>query len=304
MGLIAICVIAAFVWAFNYARGINLFVPGNYYYSVYKKSNGLKKGNLVLLNGLKVGIVSDISFHPNKSGDVLVELYVESVLPFSKNSVALIKSTTIIGNKSIEILMRDGQELLPRDTIKGELDREITDVIQSNIDPLMIKVEKTLASMDKALENISEFFVKNELAIKTVFNNTNSSLSNVDKISLDIKDILSEKKEKISNIIDHLDSISVNATAISDTILKSKFYDTINKLNNILADIDNGKGSIGKLIKYDDLYLNFNTTVTELHSVLEDLKLNPSRYVHFSVFGGDKTEYKKPEKDKVEKPEE
>jgi phospholipid/cholesterol/gamma-HCH transport system substrate-binding protein len=60
---------------------------------------------------------------------------------------------------------------------------------------------------------------------------------------------------------------------------------SINQLNTIVTEIKNGKGTVGKLATDDQLYKNLTSTTNSLNILLQDLRLNPKRYVQVSVFG-------------------
>lgn len=74
---------------------------------------------------------------------------------------------------------------------------------------------------------------------------------------------------------------------------------TIQSLDNLLKNVEAGKGSVGQLLQNDTLYLNIEAASRELQLLLEDLRLHPSRYVHISVFG---KKDKAPKEPKAEKP--
>ena len=55
--------------------------------------------------------------------------------------------------------------------------------------------------------------------------------------------------------------------------------------NDILFQINSGKGTVGKLVKNDSIFNNLNKASEDLDKLLKDLRINPERYVHISVFG-------------------
>lgn len=84
--------------------------------------------------------------------------------------------------------------------------------------------------------------------------------------------------DKYGNLAESIDTKKLNATI-------ANLDATVGKLNEVVAGINNGQGSLGKLMKDEELYNNLNSASTNLNSLIEDVKANPKRYVNFSVFG-------------------
>ncbi|HRN99599.1 MAG TPA: MCE family protein, partial [Flavobacterium sp.] len=71
------------------------------------------------------------------------------------------------------------------------------------------------------------------------------------------------------------------------------------KMDAIMHDIQAGKGTMGKLMKDETLYNNFSKTSKELELLLQDLRLNPTRYVNVSLFGKKNKPYVAPKVDSL-----
>ena len=69
----------------------------------------------------------------------------------------------------------------------------------------------------------------------------------------------------------------------------------LSKFNAVADKIERGEGSVGKLLNDEELYNNLAGASAQLEALLEDMKLNPKRYVHFSLFGKKNKEYQAPE---------
>ena len=74
---------------------------------------------------------------------------------------------------------------------------------------------------------------------------------------------------------------------------------TLSKVNGILVDVQSGKGSFGKLMNDDALYTNLNKTSKEIELLLQDVRLNPTRYVNVSLFGKKNKPYVAPKVDSL-----
>ena len=108
--------------------------------------------------------------------------------------------------------------------------------------------------------------------------------------------------ERISKVVQNLESITnnlessngeiktilTNFASLSDSLVKADIVETLRNVSEITSKINNGDGSIGLLLKDDEIYTNFEKSTRELAALLEDIKKNPSRYVNFSLIGGGK----------------
>jgi phospholipid/cholesterol/gamma-HCH transport system substrate-binding protein len=103
---------------------------------------------------------------------------------------------------------------------------------------------------------------------------------------------MSNNSERLDRTFSNLDKTSENFATLSDSLAKleigtivSNLEDTMTKFNAVISAIESGEGSVGKLLKDDKLYDNLSGASLQLEQLLEDMKLNPKRYVHFSLFG-------------------
>ena len=126
------------------------------------------------------------------------------------------------------------------------------------------------------------------------------TIDNLNSASLDLKELIASESGKIKLVIDNLSKVSKDFSQISDSLKDIKFNETINRVNasldnanTILGKINSGEGTMGKLVNNDSLYLYLESASKDLDLLLIDLKENPKRYIHFSVFGKkDKSEKK------------
>ncbi len=288
LGIIFVISVVLLFWGINYLKGKNIFDSSKEFYVIYEKVGGLRKSNAVFINGFKIGVVSDIYFHPNHSGDIVVKFTVQSDFPFSKNSKIMLENRNIMGDKSLVIKIEPGENLaLTGDTLRGEIESSMTDVLQNEMIPLKDKISHLVATIDLTMNDIKEIMnQKNKTNIGIILEKMTKTFGQLNKITAGFNTFFDGNKNKLSHIINNLDSISTNLTGITDSLNHSNLKQTIKDLNIILAEISSGKGSLGKMVKDPKVYNNLNKTLKEMYALIKDLKLNPSRYVNFSLFGG------------------
>ena len=169
--------------------------------------------------------------------------------------------------------------------------------------PLKDKIENMVVSADSVLTAVNKTLnPKTRLAITQSLDEVNKTLVEIRGLSRNANSLLSDNREQLDRTITNLDTTTKNFAAISDTLAQVEIAGTvkelesaISKFNVVLDDIASGKGSLGKLMTDDKLYENLERTTRQAEMLMQDIKLNPKRYVHFSVFGKRPGEYEKPE---------
>ena len=307
-----IVALVLFYWGFNYLKGKSLFSSDRTYYAVYNKVNGLVESDPVVVNGLKVGKVKKITFLPDGSGRLIVEFVVNNDDIFiSSNSIALLASSGLLEAKAIEIKLGDSDSpAADGDTLKTELETSLTQEVSEQMMPIKQKFEDVMLSIDSVLVIIRSIFnenTRNNLALS--FESIKITLQSLEHTTYNIDTLVSAEKYRLSSIIGNVESISLNIkknndkitniitnfSNISDTIAKANLASTITnadktlkEFSEIVEKINNGEGSLGLLVNNDSLYRNLEATSDQMNQLVEDIKLNPKRYLHFSVFGGGK----------------
>ena len=261
---------------------------------MYDNVEGLQVGTKVTVNGLSVGKVAKIDFLPNSS-QILVSFTIRNDVIFSKNSVAELYEAGLIGGKSIAIhpVYDNFTKFRSGDTLKSSVKPGLTDVVNQQIAPLQQKLEKVLTNADSlfsGVNNVLNSEGKNNLSI--TLKNLSSAVKNTDELVSRFNSISKNQNKNINRIIMNLAMVSENLNKISDSLSGSNLKKTIynfeklsSNFNRVLVEIQNGKGTINKLIYQDSLYQSLKKSSEAVEILFKDLKSNPKRYVHFSLFG-------------------
>lgn len=307
IGLVFIVALALFIWGFTFLKGFNLFKEQRVMYAVYDQVSGLTKANPVSINGLKVGQVSDIYFRPDYSGDIIVEITVETDIPIPRNSVALIYSSDLMGSKAIDLkLGNDSLFAANGDTLTTQVEASLKEAVNQQIQPLKVKAEELILSIDSVVTVIKQIF--NEQARENLTNSlasVQSTFENLENASYNLDQMIASEKVRFGEIMGNLESITTtiseneenidnilaNFSTISDSLAQAQIPQTFANINRVVGDvaeivdkIENGEGTIGMLVNDDELYKDLQESSEQLHLLLEDLRVNPKRYVRFSLF--------------------
>lgn len=293
--------ILLFIFIFNYLKGENLLSSSRKITAIYSNVEGLAISSSVTINGHKVGKVQDIRFTDDKSGMLEVSMLIDSDFNFSKNSIAELYESGLIGGKAISIIpVFDGSaNTVSGDVLKSKIKPGLTELVNQRLTPLQEKIESVMVSADLLLNNVNSIFdEKTKSDIKGSISQLEQTISSFEKTSNSLQNLLETNKNAINNSIGNISDISDDLSIVTDKLSKSDFEQTINELkfslnnfNSLLSGLDSGKGSLGKLFNDEGLYNNLEASLGQLESLLEDMKLNPKRYVHFSLFGKKNKQY-------------
>ncbi len=312
IGLLITGTIALFVWGINYLKGKNFFIEEETYYVVYDRIDGLTSANAVTINGLKVGQVREVYFHPNGSGKIIVSFVLVHQYNIPDSSVALIYSADLMGSKAIMLQLTNSTNYYKSgDTLFSAIEKDIKDQVSAQMLPLKVKAEDLMLSIDSVMNVIQYIF--NDATRKNLsktFENIKLTITNLKSASVSLDSMMYNEKDKLALIFSNVESITsnlkenneqitnilANFSSLSDTLAKSEIVSTINnanlaltRTNDILSMIERGEGSMGMLINNDSLYNNLNKAAYDLNKLMFDIKDNPKRYLHFSIFDFGKT---------------
>ncbi len=307
IGLIVIISLALLYWGFNFLKGEDIFSKERIFIAVYKDVGGLDRGNPVTINGLTVGQVRNMSFSSDGKANVVIELIVKNPLLIPKNSVARIASSDLLGSKTVDIILGNSNEFASSgDTLISEMEISIKEEVSRQLQPLKNKAEGLLVSIDTVISMLNNLFSKsNTDNISRSVAHIAGSFENLESTTSTLDHLMTEEKSRIERILENVESISLNLrnsenkldqiftnfSSFSDTLAKANVAETIKKVNSTMTELSDiskkinaGKGSLGMLINNDSLYIELESASQELNLLLEDIRLNPKKYVKFSVF--------------------
>lgn len=306
----AILVIGAvllFIWGYSFLKGRDLFNSYKTYYVVYNNVEGLSPSAPVTLNGLVVGKINSIAFRDTVQGTLVVELQVKTDFPISKTSAAILYEPGLgISGKQIAIApdLANHTQAENGDYLKSRLEPGMLAVVSDKLAPLQTKIEATVVSADSLLHNINNVIDRQtQENLRIAIAEMRGTMQEFNKAAKVLNGTLAGNKANIDATMSNLNRTSANFAAVSDSINNANLGATMKKLDNSLANVDKvindvqaGKGTLGKLLKDEAMYDNLRDASEELKELMADLKNNPKRYVHFSIFGKKNTPYREEKK--------
>lgn len=317
VGLVVLVALCLLYFGFNFLKGSDVFSTKRQYYAIYDRIDGLSTDNPVLINGFRIGRVNKTAFDGTLQGKIIVgfEIFEEKVI-IPRNTVALISSVDLLGSKAIVLNLGNSVETAAiGDTLTSDVEEDLKTTVDRRIQPLEQKTKQLISSIDSAVTIVQTILDKDAReSLTESFSSIKRALRSLENTAYQFNDMVSTEKEKVSRIFTNVESISenirrnnsqltniiTNVSQLSDSLAEANIAQTIRYANQAIRDItlvidkvNRGEGSLGQLINNDSLYNNLENATLELDLLLEDIRVNPKRYVHFSIFGKkDKTNSK------------
>ena len=307
-GVMLLCIFLAVLGA-NYLKGKNIFDNSLKLYAIYDNVGGLARSNPVMFNGNKVGQVENVEFLKDFSGKLIVQFSVtESFIKIPKDSRAAIFSDGFLGGKAINLELGSSTELVTEsDTLTSSIEASLQDAVNQQIAPLKNKAEDLIGSIDSAITTVKSIFnTQAQEDIGSSITNIRQSLAVFKQTMIDADAMVNENRQSLQRIFSNVESITknfennnekldqtlTNLKSISDSLAGANLQQTVNNASiamqqvaELMQKVNNGEGSLGALMNNDTLYQNLEAAAYDLDQLMLDMRLNPERYVHFSIFG-------------------
>lgn len=287
VGLLAILCIFLLFFGFNFLKGVNIFSSMYAFHGVYDDIHKLEEQAPVYIHGYKVGQVDKIHYDFTKDSAFVVDISINRDIDLPKGTKMALVADGLLGGMAIELQLPaehttdlcESGTTLPTIYVPG-----LVDDIQTNL----------LVSLGNAVEGIDSLLA--QLNSQLDNDHLKNSLENIDAISSDLtvvsRDVKGLMAKKVPAIVDNADSAMASIRTIAANVEKAdiaatvqRLDSTIDNVNLVVTDFRSDNGTIGMLLHDKSLYHNIDATVVSADSLLTDLKANPKRYVHFSLFG-------------------
>ncbi len=306
VGAITVLAVALLILGFNFLKGKKLLSNDTMITGKYGNVQGLQNSNPIIINGLQVGTVYKITTEKDMR-EILVDMNITKDINIPKNSIAIIKANPL-GTTSIEIKLGDAVENLKnKDIILTENSGGVFDDVLKKVDPVLYEVRKAVSSVDTLLGNFNSILDPNAKGnIANVLANLNRVTAAMVTSTASLNGLLNSQTGALAKSLNNVSSITGNFASNNDKInhvmtnldkTTTKFADlnvkktldtldrAINDLKNMIGKFDNNNGTLGKLLNDPTLYKNLASSGNKLNLLLDDIRVNPKRYISISVFG-------------------
>lgn len=303
IGIAVLVTFIVLILGINFLKGKTFFSGQKTYYAIYDDVTGMHESSYIYVNGMKAGHVVKISPMTRKNDKFLVELSVDKNIDIPKDSRLTLFSTGLMSGQVLRIDLGRSEALLQtKDTMQGGIEKGLTDEIApmgetlssilKRIDTLTNTLNRTIDEQAKqniqlTLTNINQISQRLNNVAMNVDNLVSKDKDKLDRIVSNVESItrnLVDNNQAISNIISRFDNISsdIEKQNIGSTLAKVKT--SLESINSMLNKIEKGEGNIGMLLSDEGLYRNITSAAKDLDELILDLKKNPKKYIHVSVF--------------------
>ena len=288
VGIMAFVAIFVLYFGLNFLKGINIFSPVSYYYASYENVGGLVSSSPVYVKGFKVGQVEEVKYDFSKKESFVIKISISNDIKLPKGAKIELYDEGLMGGKAIQLVYEPitaSQSMYqPGDTIESLVGVGLMDKVTANLLP---KIESISTQTDSLIRSVRTLVANKDLT---------KSLASIERTTSDLAVSSSQLKKMMSSDVPHILSdvntvtsdfkqITGNLKKIDYAATFASINHTIENLNLITDKVNNSEGTIGMLLNNKDLYINLSNTAASSDKLLIDLKNNPKRYVHFSLFG-------------------
>lgn len=284
IGITGVVALIVLFFGMKFLKGVDLFSSNELYYISFSDAKGLSKSSTVYADGYNIGIVSNVLYDYNHPGNVLVEISVDEDVKIPHGTIAVLDEA-MLGGCTLNMTMgpNPANRYLPGDTIVGST----ANGLMSAAADVMPKVEKVLEHVDSLIQTLNQLASIPQLP--RILQNAESITASLDESSKQLNNLL---KNDIPNMTASFNKVGKNVVTLTDNLNQLELQATLNRVNTTIDNVQkatnklNAKdNSLGLLLNDTVLYGNLNTTVNSATYLLQDLKANPERYVHFSLIG-------------------
>lgn len=288
-----------FIVMINYLKSNDIFVSDRSFFAIYEDVEGVSTGTPVTISGFNVGSVQDISFFGDDA-KLLLKFRVENDFEFSSNSIAQIYETGLIGGKALAIIPVNGKNLaISGDTLQSDIAPGLTELVNDKLSPLQEKIESMVVSADSLLIAVNSVFdIETKQNLTSSIENFSATIQSAKKSVDVLEEVLGNNENRLNSIILNADQSFKNLSNLSenfdelDLVIENLSKSSTN-INSITSEIKAGNGLVNKVV-YDEVFVeSLDQISSNINLLLEDLRMNPKRYVHFSLFGKKNKTYSK-----------
>ncbi len=299
VGFLALIAFLILYFGFNFLKGNDVFSSSKIYYVTYENVDGLTASNQVLLNGIEVGKVKKVELLPENGNQIKVTLRINKDLIIPDKSLVILSDGALLGGKVMRLELIGKGDLPTESSLQGTTEKGLSALLKERALPVLSNADSLLISFRK----ISRKFENTGTHLNELIKNSNSAVSNING---SVTELVDENKANVKQITANMKSLTLSLTetekqlkplltkfnTVADSLQAVRIGQTlqeagkaIHSLQKIVTKLEQGQGTAGKLLVNDSLYNGLNKSLIDLDHLLIDIRKQPKRYIHFSVFG-------------------
>ena len=288
IALVAIAGIIVMFFGLKFLKGMTMFSSDDSYYAKFNNVAGLSVSSPIYSNGYRVGVVEDVIYNYDGGNEIIAVLGLNNKMRLPNGTKAEI-SKDLMGNVELDLILGPNpvDQMEPGDTILGHIQQSAL----AKASEIIPQIQQMMPKIDSILYNVNMLLSNPALT---------NSLDNVDQITTNLSATTNELKhlsanlrtqvpgmiEKADNVLDNTNTLTKNLSDLDIAMTMAKVNNTLQNVEQMTAKLNSNEGTLGLLMRDQELYRNAASTMGHVDSLMIDLKQHPKRYVHFSIFGG------------------
>ena len=287
IALVAIVGVIVLYFGLQFLKGLTVFTTDSNYYVKFKDISGLSASSPVYANGYRVGVVEDIIYDFEESGDIVAVMGINNEMRMPKGTTAYIVSD-LLGNIKLELKLGDKAAgiLAPGDTISGDQEHGA----MAKAAEMIPQVQLLLPKLDSILVSINALLADPSIAnslhnIDQITSSLTSTSHELNRLTVSLNRQMPQMLENADGVLANTNNLTKNLSELDLAATMQKVDHTLRNVEQMTAKLNSNEGTLGLLMRDPELYNNLNATMMHADSLMIDLKSHPKRYVHFSVFG-------------------
>lgn len=271
-------------FGFHFLKGVNIFSSSIQYVGQYDNVGGLTEQAPVLIKGYKVGLVDKIVYDFSSEKAFTVYISIDKNIRLTEGTEMVLTDNGLLGGKAICLTLSDRQDgavYAKGDTLPTRIELGLVESLQEG---LLKKLDQAVADVDSLV---------NEVNGQLAGNHIQNTLAQVDQITSDLttsaRDIKHVTHDQLPPLMGKVDGMVDNIDAVAENLKEADLKATVARVDRVVDSlntiINSKEGTLGLLLNDKNLYQHIDSTVVSVDSLVTDLKANPKRYVHFSLFG-------------------
>lgn len=290
IALVSILGIVVLFFGLQFLKGLSIFSNDNSFYVAFSDATGLSESSPVYANGYRVGVVKSLDYNFDPQGKIIAVVGLNKQMRVPRGSHAELASD-LLGNIKINLVLSDDplHMLAVGDTISGEAEVGM----MSKLGAMMPAVESMLPKLDSIMTSLNKLLA--DPALQQTLRNVEGTTANLEATSRELRSMSASLNREVptlltktNGVLDNTQTLTANLSAVDVAAMTAKVDQTLKNVQEMTDKLNSPDGTLGLLMRDKQLYRNLTSTAADADSLLIDLRENPKRYVHFSVFGGKK----------------
>lgn len=287
IALVAITGLVLLFFGLNFLKGMKVFSPQNTYYIKFSDISGLTPSTPIYANGFRVGVVKDVVFDYDNADNLKVAVDIDKKLTIPGGTSAEIVSD-MLGNVQVKLLLgNDRKHPMGHGAV---IEGRTNDGTIGQVKDMIPAIEKMLPKLDSIMTTLNTLLADPAVAqsmhnVETVTANLVTSTNELNRLMAGLNRDVPAMTQRANRLLDNTNTVAVNLAKVDLEQTMQKVNTTLDNVKQFSEELNSNNGSLGLLMHDRSLYNNLNSTMRSADSLLTNIRENPKRYVHFSVFG-------------------